>query len=342
MKKLTESQEQEIIAFYLAPNSAKAIYRTFGIGLYRLRKLLIKYNVSEHSAELTEQISKNYIKQTCLKKYGVESPNQVEEIKAKMYTTKLKRYGNPTFVNPEKTKRTNLVRYGVSNTMQVKEVQEKQKQTCLLKYGTSCALQNKIIQEKIKQTNLQRYGVQDSRKAKQKIEKTITTLKNRTSEQKAITKNKTQQTCLAKFGVISFSQTVAAQKARKPKYCYENETFDSKTELCFWLYHKVHRLDIIRNTTIKFTYSFNNKIYYYFPDFIINGQLIEIKGNQFLKSDGAWQNPYDHRSDAKYEAKHQCAIDNNVKIIYSSACKKYVNWAKTNYNLDTYKIKTSF
>ena len=190
MKKLTEDQEQEIIAFYLIPNSAKAVYKTFGIGLCRLRKLLIKYNVSEHSAELTEQISKNYIKQTCLKKYGVESPNQVEEIKAKMFATKLERYDNPTFVNPEKAKRTNLVKYGVPNAMQVKEVQEKQKQTCILKYGNSCALQNTIIQEKIKQTNLQRYGVQDSRKAKQKIEKTIAALKNRTPEQKAITKNK--------------------------------------------------------------------------------------------------------------------------------------------------------
>lgn len=340
MKKLTEDQEQEIIAFYLIPNSAKAVYKTFGIGLCRLRKLLIKYNVSEHSAELTEQISKNYIKQTCLKKYGVESPNQVEEIKAKMFATKLERYDNPTFVNPEKAKRTNLVKYGVPNAMQVKEVQEKQKQTCILKYGNSCALQNTIIQEKIKQTNLQRYGVQDSRKAKQKIEKTIATLKNRTPEQKAITKNKTQQTCLTKFGVINFSQTVAAQKARKPKYCYENETFDSKTELCFWLYYKAHGLNIRRNTTIKFAYSFNDKIYYYFPDFIINDQLIEIKGDQFLKSDGTWQNPYDHKSDAKYEAKHKCAIANNVKIIYSSVCKKYINWAKTNYNLDIYKIKS--
>ena len=48
------------------------------------------------------------------------------------------------------------------------------------------------------------------------------------------------------------------------------------------------------------------------PDFKVDNKYIELKGDQFLKSDGTWQCPFDHSLDAIYEAKHQCLIKNNV------------------------------
>ena len=79
---------------------------------------------------------------------------------------------------------------------------------------------------------------------------------------------------------------------------------------------------------------FNNEEHQYWPDFLVDGQLFELKGDQFLKEDGTWQNPYDHSLDALYEAKHQCAITNNVKILYYKDYKKYLDYIKQKYGKD--------
>ena len=50
-------------------------------------------------------------------------------------------------------------RYG-GHSASNKEVQDKSKKTNLEKYGTICALQNEKIKNRIKQTNLQKYGVE--------------------------------------------------------------------------------------------------------------------------------------------------------------------------------------
>ena len=61
----------------------------------------------------------------------------------------------------EKTKQTNLERYGVEFVLQNKEIQEKFKQTNLERYGSEYVLQNENILNKVKQTNLERYGVEN-------------------------------------------------------------------------------------------------------------------------------------------------------------------------------------
>jgi len=75
----------------------------------------------------------------------------------------------------EKIDQTNLKKYGVKNTWEIKEIQEKRKQTLLKKYGVEYPIQNLQIKEKIKKTNLERYGVENpknSEKSKEKTKKT--------------------------------------------------------------------------------------------------------------------------------------------------------------------------
>jgi len=69
------------------------------------------------------------------------------------------RYGTP-FSDPkthEKSKQTNLKRYGVEHNMQRKEVRETFKNTCLKKYGVEAPAQNKEIFEKGLKTRRQIY-----------------------------------------------------------------------------------------------------------------------------------------------------------------------------------------
>ena len=90
---------------------------------------------------------------------------------------------------------------------------------------------------------------------------------------------------------------------------------------------------------ICFQYSFNGKNHKYFPDFIVDGKYIEIKGDHFFKEDGTMYNPFDHTQDGLYEAKHQCMVNNNVEIWNSKIYDKYLSYFMDNYSIDTFKFK---
>lgn len=58
---------------------------------------------------------------------------------------------------------------------------------------------------------------------------------------------------------------------------------DSSWELAFVIYCEEHNIKIVRNSK-PLKYIFENKEYKYYPDFIINGQLYEIKGYENNKA----------------------------------------------------------
>jgi hypothetical protein len=92
------------------------------------------YTSGKYRTSCSEQckmfIAKDKIKQSCLKKYGVEYPNQSEEVR-------------------EKTKQTCLKKYGVENASQSKVVKEKMKASCLSKYGVEYISQSEDFKEKM-------------------------------------------------------------------------------------------------------------------------------------------------------------------------------------------------
>ena len=73
------------------------------------------------------------------------------------------------------------------------------------------------------------------------------------------------------------------------------------------------------------------------PDFLVENQLIEIKGRQFLNEDGTWRNPYNKNQNEICEAKHQCVLKNNVKILYFNNYKKYLDYINDKYGKDYLK-----
>lgn len=61
-----------------------------------------------------------------------------------------------------------------------------------------------------------------------------------------------------------------------------------------------------------------NKEHYYFPDFKINDELIEIKGDHFFDKNGNFRCPFNILNENiqnEYKAKYQCMLDNNIKIL---------------------------
>lgn len=110
-------------------------------------------------------------KQTCLQKYGVNTPLKNEKIKDKITQTCLERYGVEKPLQSEqiktKLKNTNLERYGVEWVQQFPEFRQKLKDTCLEKYGVDNVFKSEVIKNKIKQTYLQKYGVDHPSKSKE-------------------------------------------------------------------------------------------------------------------------------------------------------------------------------
>lgn len=274
----------------------------------------LKANYAVDNPMYSEEI-KNTLKQTNLEKYGVEYSFQAKEIKEKIKQTNLERYDVEYASQNEKiktaVKQTCKERYGVENPFQVKEFQEKIRQTNLERYGVEYATQSNEVQNKIKQINLERYGVEWYFQTKE-------------------CKEKAKQINFEKYGIYH---------APSRLYKYQEQSFDSFPELCLYMYCKENGIEIVREP-IKLDFNFNEKVYHYYPDFQIDDQLIEIKGPQFLTEDGKWHNPFDSTQNGLFESKHQCALQNNVKILYQKDYQKYIDWFnKSGYKKEDFLVK---
>lgn len=143
-------------------------------------------------------------KNTNIKRYGYENPNNNKEIQ-------------------EKRKNTNLERYGTEHSSKSDKVKEKIKNTNLEKYGVEYPSKNTGIKEKMKNTSLERYGKSSylaTQECQQKAQEYISENKEEILKKKRDTslknyneihpmkndefKEKIKQTNLEKYGVNWF------------------------------------------------------------------------------------------------------------------------------------------
>ena len=177
-------------------------------------------------AQSSDEI-KQKIKQTCLEKYGVDSPLKSKEIR-------------------NKCKLTCLEKYGVDNPAKLEENKEKVKQTCLKKYGTISTTQCKEIRDKIKQTCLEKYDVDNPAKLEENKEKVKQTCLKKYGGLAPICnpdiKNQIKQTCLEKYGVDNYGKSLKhktnmstimlSDEMQKHRYSImsKNNTFNTSKE----------------------------------------------------------------------------------------------------------------
>lgn len=215
-------------------------------------------------------------------------------------------------------------------------------ETNLKKYGTRTPSENKNIKEKVRRSHLnhtQEQIEESNQKRKQTCLKKYgveAVAQNKEIQKKQIESN------LERYGVKNYSQTKEARRNRRSQYVFDNQYFDSRPELSFYIWAKDNKLNIKRNCQKDFEYIWNSEKHYYFPDFEIDGKYYEIKGGQFLTKDGKWRDPFNPQLNEKAELKHQCALKNNVTILYEKDYQKYTNYIKKKYGqsyLQQFKIK---
>lgn len=291
---------------------------------------------SNKTKEVREKITK-----TCKEKYNTDIPSksyevkqkilethinryggigfQVESIKHKAKQTMENKYGNESFTNPEQKRKT----YIGKSEYDKKQIRLKASNTCIERYGIDNAAKLKEFQDKAFDTKLKIYG--------------NGYFNNR---------EKSSETCIERYGVCNYSQTHEFHEKCHKKYTnskYPDMTFGSSWEFLVYDFLKEHNISFEYQCK-PISYEYDGKKYYYIPDFLINGKIYEVKGDQFFKINEStgkeemfcpyrydwWTDEYYQWRCGKEEAKHQCMLNNDVIILRDNDIK--------NINLDTFKI----
>lgn len=196
--------------------------------------------------------------------------------------------------------------------MQSNVVQEKSRKKCKELYDVEYVLQSEYAKQKGKETSQKIYGTYYPM-------------------QSEIVKSKSRSTFQNKYGVNAPAQCPEIRRKQQTKCIFNEKCFDSIYEIAYYIWLTDHKISFEYEPNVKFKYMFDGKEHWYMPDFKVNDQFIEIKGDHFFKTDGTMQNPWDHTLDNLYEAKHQCMIANNVKIIRVSEMTEILDYISTSY-----------
>ena len=317
-----------------------------------------------HRRDKQKEINKKISK--ALNKYFENTENRKNRYK-QIEKTKLKKYNDPYYNNRKKAKQTCIERYSCENPSQNLNIKRLKQETFKKHYGTDhyfktndfkkymiCyKIKHPEMIENIKLKNLKRNGgiyYVETDEFKEKYRKTMIKrygVENPFQSQDIV--NKSKQTCIKKYGAEYSLQSKSIQEKtvknkKYTRYIYYNESFDSIPEFCVYLYCIYHWIPIIRNYKVGYTYKDINGVNHStYPDFVINGQFVEIKGGQFFRDDGTIYLPYrnvnwtDEEYKYKcdlYERKRQCLINNNVLILKDTDpwVKMCIQWVKEFYN----------
>lgn len=120
---------------------------------------LKKYGV-EHNFQ-SEEVKKK-IKETVKERYGVAHVLQNEEIRNKVAQTNIQKYGAANVFQNEGIKEKIKVvikgKYGVENVSQSQEIINKKKETMMKNHGVTAPLKSEFFQDKLKKSLMERYG----------------------------------------------------------------------------------------------------------------------------------------------------------------------------------------
>ena len=176
------------------------------------------YHVSGgYCKKCTENRRQEKVKQTCIERYGVENPQQLQDVKDKSKQTCIERYGVECPMKSQevkdKSKQTCFNNFGVEHPSQSQEVKDKSKQTCFNNFGVEHPSQSQEVKDKSKQTCIERYGVEYSWQSQE-------------------VKDKSKQTCIERYGVEYPMQNAEfSEKVSKNAYNLKEFNFPCGTTI---------------------------------------------------------------------------------------------------------------
>ncbi len=288
MKKIERPYtNDELCKVYLEEKlSTKQISERYGIAIYLVQKDLARLKIGRSLKEAAE---------VCGITKKIEAKELYEYYIVQNHTTDetASHFG----VN-ERTIRRRLKQYNISKSLELQLIASRRVQT--EKYGSmfvqSPYYRKKVdaMVEHVRQTCLKKYGVDWISK-------------------NPLAVDKARQTFIRKYGVPFYTQTLEYHSKSKRFYKFEGQMFDSSWELAFWIYCKDHNKDIQR-CPCSFDYFVGNKAHKYFPDFLCEGELIEIKGDFYLNENSDLVEYNSQNVSELTLAKTKCMREHGVKV----------------------------
>lgn len=245
-------------------------------------------------------VNKDKYRQTCLKRYGADNPNKVEEIRERIKATNLERYGVAfpanSKENQEKIKQRNLELYGVEWAQQRPEIKAKSVATCTERYG-GVLMGSPELSERIRETWKERYRTDHPNKNEEQRQKKVEVMLERYGVPNALclpeNHEKARTRMLERYGHEYAMQVPEFHEKQKhnAKGVYKLRYYTFKTGKTLGYLSNMERtfledcdnlrLDIDRGDQV--TYNFNGGEHIFNVDFRINHedgtkQLVEIKG----------------------------------------------------------------
>ena len=244
------------------------------------------------------------------------------DVQERTKKTNLIKYGKEVYTQTDLFKnqsiKTSLEKYGYEHPQQSQIVKNKARETCEKKYGDITFSKTPKWKEMVVETNRRLFGNDFYTQTNEYKERyKLTCLEKYGVEHYSQTdeyKEYYKQIMLKSYGVTNFSYTDEFRKNRKKKIKYDGLTFDSSWEVKVYQYCKENNIPCEYQPNIQFEYEYDGKTHIYQPDFFINGKIYEVKGNQFFEGD-KMINPYDRTQDGLFEEKHQCMLHNGVIIL---------------------------
>lgn len=236
-----------------------------------------------------------------------------------------------TIYSRNKREQTMIKKYGGKTTLESPSLFKRMRKTCKDLYDDENP--GRYGGELFENAMLEKYGVKSFLETYTEEQKTEYGRMGHTKE----AEEKYKQSMKTIYGVEHPMLNHEIFKKTHKKYTYNNLSFDSKPEIAYYIWLKDHNIDFEYQPDIYFEYEFNDKILHYKPDFKVENTIIELKGLHFFENknpNNKMINPFKRNDipeivkfrDSIMEAKHQCMIKNNVKIITDfSEFENYVN-----------------
>lgn len=201
------------------------------------------------------------------------------------------------------------------------------------KYCLKCSHNTEECKQKRENTNLIRYGKKQVLSVPKIRDKVKNTMKEKYGNEQIFATEHFQQKHIEnsrkKYGTDYPIQNKEVYKRNKNRYYQYNDLiFDSSWELAVFIWYNDKNLNIQREPCHFDYIDSNGKNHKYFPDFLIDEQIIEIKGTQYLDDNGK----------LKDKDKQKCIEENNVIIWSYNEIKPYIQYCEEKYN-DKYWYK---
>lgn len=260
---------------------------------------------------------------------------------------KKEKYGDENYNNRKKAKETFVKHYGVDNNMKCEKGLKEYTDAMEEKYGVPYTWLVPEINEKAKQTTFDHFGVYVSSQAQEvkevQAKTNIEVYGCKCPLQNPDVHKKSLDTMNKMYNVDHPSQSPEIRKLQKTNvYHYDGQVFNSSWEVCYWIFCVEHGIKIEHEPCCFRYVDCKGKSHKYFPDFRINGDtFIELKGDDQFDANGKMIDKLDPSKNYIAEAKQQCMIDNNVKVLKFAEMKPYFEYIEAKYGksyLKSFKV----